>query len=125
MLIEIIIVMLGGSIGAVARYLIGNWSANRLGIDFPYGTLLVNIAGCFLMGIIMTLITEKMHTHANVKLLLTVGFLGALTTFSSFSYETLHLLETNRPIPVLLNIFANVSGGLLAAWLGTAIVRLI
>ena len=80
----ILFVAIGGSVGSVTRYLTSVWAAGRFGADFPYGTLLVNVVGCYLIGLFMVLATERFMLPAHWRLLVASGFLGGLTTFSSF-----------------------------------------
>lgn len=122
---EILIVALGGGIGAVSRYLTSNWAIARFGADFPYGTLIVNIFGCFIIGLFMALAVDRLNISPYWRLFVTVGFLGGLTTFSSFSYETLNLLEKSMLLPAFYNIGLNLFGGLVAAWLGVGVVKFI
>lgn len=121
---KILVVMLGCAFGGASRYLITTY-VNKLG-HFPYGTLTVNLIGCFLIGIIGTLLSEYYKgASPYISLLLTVGFLGGLTTFSSFSNETLLLIRTGDVLSAILNVGLNTIGGLLAVWLGVILVRLI
>lgn len=124
-MLKIIVVAVGGSCGAVARYLVSLWAADRFGTAFPYGTLLANVAGCFVIGAFMTLATERFIVSPYWRLLVTVGFIGGLTTFSSFSYETLKLLEDAQPVLAIYNIILNLGAGLLATWLGMGLARLL
>ena len=118
---NLLVVMLGCALGGAMRYLITTY-INKLGY-FPYGTLAVNLIGCFLIGMIATLLTEKIQgTSPYLSLFLTVGFLGGLTTFSSFTNETLILWRTGDFISVLLNVGLNTFGGLLAAWIGRILI---
>src|SRR5262245_29692566 len=82
-----LIVMAGGAVGSLARYVAGTAIMSRYGGRFPLGTLVVNATGCFLIGVIMTLMTRE-APHPNWRLLLVVGFLGGYTTFATFAYET-------------------------------------
>ncbi len=121
---KVLVVMLGCAFGGASRYLITTY-VNKLG-HFPYGTLTVNLIGCFLIGIIGTLLSEYYKgASPYISLLLTVGFLGGLTTFSSFSNETLLLIRTGDVLSAILNVGLNTIGGLLAVWLGVILVRLI
>ncbi|QJW48559.1 fluoride efflux transporter CrcB [bacterium BFN5] len=122
---EIILVLVGGGIGSVSRYLASNWAVQRLGAEFPYGTLLVNVVGCFIIGAFMVLTTEKLTISPYWRLLVAVGFLGGLTTFSSFSYETLKLMQDANFLRAFYNVGLNVVLGFLAAWLGMGISRLL
>lgn len=118
-------VALGGSVGAVSRYLLSLWSAERFGAAFPYGTLFANIIGCFIIGIFMTLATERFIISPYWRLLVTVGFVGGLTTFSSFSYETLKLVEEAQLALASYNILLNLVVGFLATWVGISVARIV
>ncbi|WP_304068396.1 fluoride efflux transporter CrcB [Megamonas hypermegale] len=121
---KILAVMIGCAFGGAFRFLITMY-VNKLG-HFPYGTLTVNLIGCFLIGIISTLLTERFTgVSPYLSLLLTVGFLGGLTTFSSFGNETMLLLKTGLVMQAMLNVALNTLGGLLAVWLGIMLVRII
>ncbi|MEN6412734.1 MAG: fluoride efflux transporter CrcB [Veillonellales bacterium] len=122
---EIIAVAVGGGIGAAARYLVSIWAAGKFGAEFPYGTLIVNIVGCFIIGAFMTLAAERLIVSPYWRLLIVVGFVGGLTTFSSFSYETLRMLEEADIAQAFYNIGLNVIIGFLATWLGIGAARLI
>ena len=104
-------VMLGGALGSLLRYVVGNAVIRHFPTRFPLATLLVNTTGCFLVGAIMPMVA---HKH-NWRLLLVVGFLGGYTTFSAFAYET----YVSRPWTGLLNILASVALGYFAVWLGS------
>ena len=118
-------VFLGGAIGSMLRYAISMWAAERYGAGFPYGTLIANIAGCFIIGAFMTIATEKYIVSPYWRLLVTVGFLGGLTTFSSFSYETLKLLQDAQFVLAAGNALLNLAVGFFATWLGISLMRLI
>lgn len=122
-MIDFLIVALGGAIGAMLRYAITNLAAEKINPAFPYGTLIANLIGCFFIGLCMTLLTEKTSLSPYWRLLITVGILGGLTTFSSFSYETIKLLQAGQTIPALLNIGANVALGLIATICGIAVMK--
>lgn len=118
MLERFILVMLGGGTGSLARYVAGTAIMNRVGGRFPLGTLVVNVTGCFLIGLLMSLLTERFWPHPNWRLLLVVGFLGGYTTFSSFEYETYSAIRDGGLWIGLVNIVASVTLGYLAVWLG-------
>jgi CrcB protein len=124
MLLKLLVVAVGGSIGATARYVVSTWAAERFGAGFPYGTLIVNVVGCFIIGAFMVATTEKFIINPYWRLLVTVGFVGGLTTFSSFSYETFQLMEGSGLTLVMYNIVSNIIFGFLATWLGMVTVRL-
>ena len=110
--------MLGGALGALSRYLLSNLIYDWLGRDFPYGTLTVNIVGSFLMGLLTIAIMQKGHIDPAIKLGLIVGFLGALTTFSTFSLDTLALMQEGAFLRALMNVFLSVIVCVTAVWLG-------
>ncbi|NLD36413.1 MAG: fluoride efflux transporter CrcB [Desulfatiglans sp.] len=120
---NLIIIMLGGSLGAVCRYLIGLMAAKTWGVNFPWGTLIVNMAGCFLIGLIFALAESVRLLTPSVRLFLITGFLGALTTFSSFSLETTNAVRAGLTIQPIMNIMINNLGGFgltfLGYWLGS------
>ncbi len=122
---KVLVVAIGGSIGAAARYLVSNWAAERFGSNFPYGTLIVNVVGCFIIGAFMVLVTERVIANPYWRLLVTVGFLGGLTTFSAFGYETLKLVEDAQFQWAAYNILSNCILGILATWFGMSLARTI
>lgn len=105
------------------RYVLGGAIMRRFGGQFPLGTLVINVTGSFLIGVLMTLLTERFKPHPNWRLLLVVGFLGGYTTFSSFEYETYTAVRDGGGWIGLINILASVSFGYLAVWLGAVISR--
>jgi len=119
-----IYVSLGAIVGANSRYLIGLWAAERFGVSFPYGTMIVNITGCFLIGVFNGLGEMGLAIPPNVRLLFTVGFLGAYTTFSSFGFESISLLRVSGFLAASLNITINVVVGLAAVVLGLYVARI-
>ena len=118
-----LMVMAGGAVGSLARYLAATAIVSRFNGRFPLWTFVVNVSGCYLMGIVMTLLTREAAPHPNWRLLLVVGFLGGYTTFSSFAYETFTAARDGAPWVGLLNVLASVVVGYLAVWLGTISVR--
>lgn len=117
-------ICLAGAAGTGARYLIALWAAQRLGSAFPYGTLIVNLAGCFAIAAVM----HAALTHswpATVRSAITIGFLGGLTTYSSFNYETSRLLEEGSTGAAILNASATILGAFIAGWLGMLSARLL
>lgn len=125
MLISLLIVAAGGALGAVARFATVVFSGQLLGTRFPYGTLLVNSMGSFLAGFLMILIMERFATTDTWRLFLVVGFLGAYTTFSSFTWETWVLYESGEQLRALINVAANIVGSLGAVFLGTHMGRML
>jgi len=114
--------MLGGATGSLTRYVVGTAVMTRLGARFPAGTMVINISGSFLIGVLMTLLTERLQPHPNWRLLLVVGFLGGYTTFSSFEWETLALVKEGGRWLGFLNVAGSVVFGYIAVWLGSTLV---
>lgn len=122
---QILSVALGGALGAVSRYYLGNVISRSIGSSLPYGTFVINVVGCFFMGLLMTLIIERNILPAAWRLFLCVGFLGGFTTFSSFGYETLMLLQESRYFEALAYIGGSMALGLIAAALGVALAKML
>lgn len=122
---EFIIIGLGAVLGANLRYWTATVFATRLGLDFPYGTLFINISGSFLLGFALTLIGNRVVADPGYRLLIGTGFLGAYTTFSTFSYDTMILIERGDLLLATINSSASLLGSILAAYLGIALARLI
>ena len=115
-------VLVGGGVGALARFVVGSAIASRVGARFPLGTLVINVTGSFLIGLLMTLFTERTQLNPNWRLLLVVGFLGGYTTFSSFEYETFQAVHSGGKWIGLLNVVGSVTLGYIAVWIGSAIM---
>ena len=120
---QILAVAIGGAVGALARYGVSAAMVAAFGPRFPLGTLFVNVAGSFTMGWLFALFTGRMEVSPELRLLLTTGLLGAFTTFSTFSVETLVLLQAGRWVAGAANVLLSVALCLAAAWLGTLLVR--
>ena len=120
-----LMVGLGGFAGAIARFWLGGYISNRLGSRFPYGTLVINITGSFLIGLIVTLLAERMHWSANWRYLIPIGFIGAYTTFSTFELETFQSIRDGELLFAFLNVFLSVVVGFIAVWLGVIAGRTI
>lgn len=113
---NILIVGLGSLFGGIARYLLSGFIQRHVPIAFPVGILLVNLLGCFIIGIVAGLLTHVLATRHH--LLLAVGFCGSFTTFSTFSLDNLQLLHDKAFFLLGLNIVLSVGLGLLATWVG-------
>jgi len=111
--------MLGAALGGACRALAATAISDRSNSRFPWGTFLVNISGCFGIGVVMTLLTERFNAHPYWRLFLVVGFLGGYTTFSNFEYETFAATRDGSFWVGVLNVIASVLLGYLAVWLGT------
>jgi CrcB protein len=112
-----------GAVGCLLRYLLSGWVHGVLGRDFPYGTLTVNVLGAFLVGFDMELSLRSTLITAEFRTGLTIGFLGGLTTFSTFSYETFKLLEDGEVLSAGVNALVSVATCVLLTWLGIAAAR--
>jgi len=113
----------GGAIGSVLRYWVSINTHAIFGRDFPYGTLTVNVIGSLLMGLLFVLFVERWEIETVIRSAILIGLLGAFTTFSTFSIETLNLVEDGSYAKALVNILVSVSASLIAAWLGIIIGR--
>ena len=118
-----LLIVLGGGAGSLLRFVAGTAIMTRFGRSFPLGTLAINVTGSFLIGLLMTLFTERFQPHTNLRLLLVVGFLGGYTTFSSFEWETYAAVRDGAFWMGLANIAGSVMFGYLAVWLGALLAR--
>ncbi|MGA2041543.1 MAG: fluoride efflux transporter CrcB [Bryobacteraceae bacterium] len=118
-----LLVLAGGGTGALARYVAASAIMTRFGGKFPLGTLAINVTGSFLIGFLMTLLTERFQLDPQWRLLLVVGFLGGYTTFSSFEWETYTSVRDGALWAGMLNIVSSVALGYMAVWLGAMLAR--
>ena len=118
-----LLVCFGGAAGSGLRYLVSLWAGRRLPAGFPYGTLLVNVAGCLLMSFLMHLALTLTSFPLNLRLALTTGFLGGLTTYSTFNFETAKLLEDGAIATAAGYAAATIAGCFAAGILGHLIAR--
>ena len=119
-----ILVFIGGGMGCITRYIFTTIEKSHLSTTFPAATLTVNLIACFLMGIVTELIAEKFFQNSEqMRLLLATGFMGGFSTLSALSVETLALIDRHEILYALLNVFANIAFGLLAAYLGIILVK--
>ena len=118
-MIKLLLVGIGGFVGAVLRFgvsgVVQNWTRS---VDFPYGTLVVNVIGCFLLGTLSQLVESQSGMSSELRLLLMVGLLGSFTTYSTFNQETLNLMQSSQYLLAITNIFIQLLLGLSAAILG-------
>jgi len=120
---ELLIVGAFGAAGAIARYSVSGWTYDLVGTRLPWGTLVVNVTGCFLLGLVMHASLATTLVSPQWRLYLATGFLGALTTFSTFSYETVRELERGAWGAAGANVLLNLALGLPATWLGLVLAR--
>jgi fluoride exporter len=120
---QVLAIAAGGALGAVLRFWMSSGIYGLLGRSFPYGTLAVNVLGSLLMGFLYVLLIDKLALAPQWRAAILIGLLGAFTTFSTFSMETLNLLEEGEPFKALLNILLSVTLCLLATWFGVLLGR--
>jgi CrcB protein len=122
---KFLLISAGAVLGANARYWIGTWAAGKWGAAFPYGTLIINLTGSLLLGLFMGLTAERLSLDPRLRLLIATGFLGAYTTFSTFTYESVSLLLKGAVWAGVLNVLASTALGLLAVgagiWIGKSL----
>jgi len=113
--LALLLVALGGGIGSVARYLVGGWFADRFGPAFPYGTFVINVTGSFIIGFFLAFAQERISLSPYWRLFFAVGFVGGYTTFSTFEYESVRLLQDGEMLLGALYLLGSVLTGGLAA----------
>lgn len=118
-----LIIFFGGGLGSVCRYLVNRWVVDIAITRFPYGTFLVNVVGCFLIGFLIFATEKATLPSVEWRLFLVTGFCGGFTTFSSFSYENVQLLTTHQSLNFLLYTFGSIVLGFLATYLGILLAR--
>ena len=118
-----IIVGIGGFVGAIVRYALAVWIGQAWGRAFPLGTFIINVSGSFLIGLLMTLFTERYSFDPAWRLLFVVGFLGAYTTFSTFEYETGKLINDSEWLFAAMNVVLSVTAGFVALKFGEVLAK--
>ncbi|MFZ1916159.1 MAG: fluoride efflux transporter CrcB [Terriglobales bacterium] len=116
---------IGGFVGSIARFWLASYVGQRMGTRFPYGTFLINVSGSFLIGFVMTILTERTHLSPTYRYLIPIGFIGGYTTFSTFEYETLRVIQDGQFTIGLLNIVLSVLVGFLMVWTGAMVGKAI
>ncbi|MCC6381384.1 MAG: fluoride efflux transporter CrcB [Dehalococcoidia bacterium] len=116
-------IVAGAVLGAPLRYFVQGRVQDATGIGFPWGTLVVNVTGCLLIGLLLTLAEDRDVLSREARVFLVTGFLGAYTTFSTFGWETFALLQDNDVLRAAANVLLSVGVGLLAVWAGSAVAR--
>lgn len=122
-MIQALLVAIGGAIGSLLRYYVGQWALRLMGPAFPWGTLAVNVVGCFVIGVFAELIARKFNASVELRLLLITGFLGGFTTFSAFSLDAISLFERGEAVAGGVYIVASVGLSMAAVIAGLAVMR--
>ncbi|PDT03728.1 fluoride efflux transporter CrcB [Rhizobium chutanense] len=122
-MIQALLVAVGGAVGSLLRYYVGQWSLRLMGPAFPWGTLAVNVVGCFVIGVFAELIARKFNASVELRLLLITGFLGGFTTFSAFSLDAISLFERGEAVAGGVYIAASVGLSMAAVIAGLAVIR--
>lgn len=122
-MLHLLLVAFGGATGSVLRYLVGIWSLRQFGPAFPWGTLIVNVIGSLLIGLLAEFVARRLNASAEVRLLLVTGFLGGFTTFSAFSLDALVLMERGATTTAAVYVLASVAVSLAAVMGGLALGR--
>ena len=124
-LLKYLFVGVGGCLGSILRFWLGSYIGGKMGARFPYGTLVINITGSFLIGLIFALLTVRTNWSPNWRYLIPIGFIGGYTTFSSFEYETLRMIQDGQIGLGLLYVATSVVIGFVAVWGGMIAGRVI
>ena len=117
--------IIGGSVGTISRYLLGGFVYSISGTSFPYGTLVINLLGCFIIGFLSTMAEEKFLLGSNVRVMLMVGFCGAFTTFSTLIFETNNLVRDGEMIRAFTNLAVSIIAGLILFRIGIVLAEII
>lgn len=122
-MIQALLVAAGGAAGSLLRYYVGQWSLKSWGPNFPWGTLIVNVVGCFVIGVFAEMIARRFNASVELRLLLITGFLGGFTTFSAFSLDAISLFERGEAVAGALYIAGSVGLSMAAVMAGLALMR--
>jgi fluoride exporter len=118
-------IAIGGALGALARFQVAAAIQSRVPVGFPYGTFVVNVTGCLLMGVATALLTERLVVHPNWRFLIPIGFIGAYTTFSTFELETFRAVSEHAWPIAAANVVGSCAAGYLALWAGFVAARVL
>jgi CrcB protein len=123
--VAVLLVALGGALGSVTRYLLGGWIAGRLGASFPYGTLVINLTASFIIGLFLALAEQRAEISPYWRLFIAVGFVGGYSTFSTYEYESVRLLQDGEFVLGAIYLVGSMAAGAIAAIGGIAVGGLI
>jgi CrcB protein len=118
-------IAIGGALGSMLRYQVATVVQSRVPAGFPYGTFVVNMSACVIMGFVMTLLTERLTVNPNWRLLIPIGFIGAYSTFSTLEYETFQAVSEGARYVAVSNVAGSFAAGYMALWLGVRMAKLI
>jgi fluoride exporter len=119
--LKLLIIGLGGAIGSIGRYILQGFFQSLLGGAFPFGTFIVNVLGCFIIGFFVEFSFEKLFISVSLKNFIIIGILGGFTTFSAFGYETFTLLREQEIFLAMVNVLSSIFFSILAVWCGSLI----
>jgi fluoride exporter len=122
--VTLILIAVGGALGSVARYLVDGWVLDRVGATFPFGTLVVNLSGAFVLGLLSALTIDRSILPADIRAPVMIGFLGAYTTFSTLMLESWRLVESGEVVAGTVNVVGSAALGILAVLTGLTVGRL-
>jgi len=122
---RLLLIGLAGFVGTLARYWLSGWTARRFGETFPAGTLIVNLLGCFLAGLLAYLMFERFVVSPTARTVLLIGLLGGFTTFSSFGLQSFNLLRDGEVGLALANILVSNTVGIFMVWLGYSVAKFV
>jgi CrcB protein len=119
------LIAFGGALGSMARYWVGSTIAGRMGTKFPYGTFVINITACVIIGFSLTFLAKRVELNPAWRFLVPVGFIGAYSTFSTYEWETLSTIRTGAFLMAVLYAVSSLILGLAAVWFGSAIAEIL
>ncbi len=120
----LVLIAVGGALGSVTRYLVDGWVLDRVGGTFPFGTLVVNLTGAFVLGVLSALTIDRSVLPADIRAPVMIGFIGAYTTFSTLMLESWRLVESGEVVAGTVNVLGSVGLGILAVLAGLTVGRL-
>ena len=124
-MLKYVLIAFGGALGSAARYWVGSTVSGRAGIKFPYGTMVINITACLIIGFTLTFMGKRAFLNPAWRFLIPIGFIGAYSTFSTYEWETLSTLRSGAFFLAALYAVGSLLLGLIATWCGTALADLL